>query len=150
MIRRLLFKMRYFRGICGFSTIKEIWYNTYLNIFFFQARLNAPSLANLRNIPSTDGNYRATRHEFWIYSLGEKRWSWLHHMDCGGFTTRLFLVWISLLFCFSLTCSDFTGKKFNINLTNIFKKFIHRYIIYLAFNNYIVKGKWKWRHSYIT
>ena len=77
MIRRLLFKMRYFRGICGFSTIKEIWYNTYLNIFFFQARLNAPSLANLRNIPSTDGNYRATRHEFWIYSLGEKRWSWM-------------------------------------------------------------------------
>ena len=32
--------------------------------FFFQAKLNPPSLANLRNIPSTDGNYRATRHEF--------------------------------------------------------------------------------------
>ena len=131
MIRRLLFKMRYFSGICGLA----LWYYWYLLVqskrfgtihiwiyFFFQARLNAPSLANLRNIPSTDGNYRATRHEFWIYSLGEKRWSWLHHMDCGGFTTRLFIVWISLLFCFSLTCSDFTGKKFNINLTNIFKK----------------------------
>ena len=87
MIRRLLLKMRYFSGICGLA----LWYYWYLlvqskrfgtihiwiHIFFFQARLNAPSLANLRNIPSTDGNYRATRHEFWIYSLGEKRWSWM-------------------------------------------------------------------------
>ena len=86
MIQRLLFKMRYFSEICGLA----LWYYWYLLVqskrfgtihiwiyFFFQARLNAPSLANLRNIPSTDGNYRATRHEFWIYSLGEKRWSWM-------------------------------------------------------------------------
>ena len=110
---------------CDSISVFELYLN--IIIYFFQARLNAPSLANLRNIPSTDGNYRATRHEFWKFFGKKNVIVWIVRFSQQG----CFRLNLLLLFCFSLSCFDFTE-----NIWHQFEHFLKILLIFIQLYNF--------------